>query len=800
MESFLLDLRYAVRSLRRSPSFTLVATLTLALGIGANTAMFSVARSVLFARLPFPRPDRVIAVSLRQPDGGINIFSTPDFLEWRQNSPLLAHMGAFSPRAANLSGEMPERLAGGDVSADMFPVLGVQPERGRTFTPAEDQPNGPAVIVLSHVLWQTRFHSDPAILGQTIRLDQTPYTIVGIMPAGFHVLRDSELFWTPLRLPISVPENAARNVHWIFAISRLRDGLSLEQAQARLNSAASRLMREHPDQKGSGIFLQTYRDSQTGSLRPALLLLLGSVGFVLLIACSNIANLLLARGSGRRRELSVRAALGARRSRLVRQLLTETLVLALGGGVLGIAFASVALKLLISFVPAVFGIHSVALDMPVLLVAIGLSIAVGLLFGIAPAIAGSRIDLNRDLHEGSRGTARFGRHRAVLLVSETALACVLLIGAGLAMKTLWKLGQVALGFTPDHLVTFRISAPANASNGGIEFYKRVLERMKALPGVGAAAMTRDLPMSGSDPSMPITVIGGSQPADTAVARYRAIAPGYFRAMGIDVLRGRDISDSDTATSPPVAIVSQSLAREYWPSRDPIGQQIQPRLPGASPTTVIGIAADVRHWSRDTDLEPTAYYPFTQAPAVVRPLVLRYMSIALRANLAPEAVTPSIRAAVAEIDKTTPIQDVRTMDSLVTDSSSLRRFDMSLLLTFAGLALSLAAVGVYGVMAYSVAQRTREIGIRVALGASRKDVLRLIVSHAGRLGAIGVAIGVIAAIALARVMATVVYGISPRDVATYSIAAGFVMAVILLAGYLPARRATRVDPLVALRAD
>lgn len=762
--------------------------------------MFSVMRTVLFARLPFPQPDRVIAVSLRQADGGINIFSTPDFLEWRQDSPLLAHMGAFSPRAANLAGDMPERLAGGDVSADMFPLLRVQPERGRTFTTAEDQPNGPAVIVLSHVLWKTRFHSDPAILGQTITLDQTSYTIVGVMPAGFRVLFDTELFWTPLRLPTSVTETAARNVHWIFALSRLQDGLSLEQAQARLNSESTRLAQEHPDQKGSGIWLQTYRDSLTGSLRPALLLLLGSVGFVLLIACSNLANLLLARGSGRRRELSVRVALGARRSRLVRQLLTETLALALGGGVLGIALAALALKLLVSFVPAVFGIHSVPLEMPVFLIAIGLSIAVGLLFGIAPALAASRIDPYRDLHEGSRGTGRFGRHRAVLLVSETALACVLLIGAGLAMKTLWKLGQVALGFAPDHLITFRISAPANASDGGIDFYNRVLDRMRALPGVASAAMARDLPMSGSDPSMPIAVIGAAQPTNTAVARYRAIAPGYFRALGIELLRGRDIAASDTATSPPVAIISQSLAREYWPNRDPIGQQIQPKIPGATPTTVIGVAADVRHWSRDIDVQPTAYYPFTQAPAVVRPLVLRYMSLALRANLAPEALTPSIRAGVAEIDKATPIHDVRTMDSLVADSSSLRRFDMSLLMTFAGLALSLAAVGVYGVMAYSVTQRTREIGIRVALGASRKDVLRLIVSHAGRLGAMGIAIGVVTAIALARVMATVVYGVSPRDAATYAIAAGFVLVVILLAGYLPARRATRVDPLVALRAE
>ncbi len=800
MESLLLDLRYAVRSLRKSPAFTIVAALTLALGIGANTAMFSVTRSVLFAPLPFPQPDRLLAVSLRQPDGGLNIFSTPDFLEWRASSPLLAHMGAFVPRAANLAGDMPERLAGGDISADMFSVLGVQPELGRAFTAVEDVPNGPPVVVLSHAFWATRFHAEPAVIGQTITLDGTPHTILGVMPAGFRVLSDTELFWTPLRLPAAVPENAARNVHWLIAFSRLPDGVALEQAQSQSNAVASRLAQEHPDNKGGGISLQTYRDSQTGSLRPALLMLLGSVGFVLLIVCSNIANLLLARGSGRRRELSVRAALGARRSRLVRQLLTETLVLSLAGGMLGILMAAASMKLLTSFVPATFGIRAVSLDTPVLLIAIALSLAVGLVFGIAPSIAASRVDLNRDLHEGSRGTGRFGRHRAILLVSETALACVLLIGTGLAMKTLWKLGQVALGFAPDHLITFRVSAPAGASNGGIDFYDRVLERMGTLPGIDSVALARDLPMSGTDPSMPIQVIGAKQANNATVARYRAIAPGYFRTMGIELLRGRDISSADTATSPAVAIVSQSLAREYWPNQDPIGQQIQPKLPGAAPTTVIGIAADVRHWSRDIDVQPTAYYPFTQAPAAVRPLVLRYMTVALRTQLEPEALLPSVRAAVAEIDKTTPIYDVRTMDSIVSDSSSLRRFDMSLLAIFAGLALALAAVGVYGVMAFSVTQRTREIGIRVALGASRTDVLRLIVSHAGRLGAIGVALGVIAAIALARVMATVVYGISPRDVMTFSIAAGFVMVVILLAGYLPARRATRVDPLVALRAE
>ena len=800
MESLLLDLRYAVRSLRKSPGFTVVAALTLALGIGANTAMFSVTRWVLFSRLPYPQPDRVLSVSQRQSDGGINIFSTPDFLEWRSNSPLLSHMGAFVPRAANLAGDLPERLAGGDLSADMFAVLGVQPALGRVFTSAEDVPNGPAVVVLSHTLWQTRFHSDPAILGQSLSLDGTAYTIVGVMPAAFHVVADTELFWTPLRLPLSLPDNAARNVHWLIAFTRLPEGTSVEQAQSELNVVAARLAQQHPDQKGGGIFLQSYRESQTGSLRPALLMLLGSVGFVLLIACSNIANLLLARGSGRRRELSVRAALGARRSRLVRQLLTETLVLALGGGLLGIAFAVGALKLLVSFVPATFGIRAVSLDTPILLVAIALSVAVGLLFGLAPALAASRVDLNRDLHEGSRGTGRFGRHRAVLLVCETALACVLLIGAGLALKTLWKLGQVALGFAPDHVVTFRISAPAGASNGGIDFYNRVLERMQTLPGIDSAALARDLPMSGTDPSMPIQLIGGKQPTHATAARYRAVAPGYFRTMGIQILRGRDISAADTATSPAVAIVSQSLAREYWPNQDPIGQQIQPKLPGATPTTVVGIAAEVRHWSRDIDVQPTAYYSFSQAPAAVRLLVLRYMTVALRSQLAPEALLPSVRAAIAEVDKTTPIYDVRTMDSLVAASSSLRRFDMSLLAIFATLALSLAAVGVYGVMAYSVTQRTREIGIRVALGASRSDVLRLIVSHAGRVGAIGVALGVIAAIALARVMATVVYGISPRDVTTFSLAAGFVMAVILLAGYLPARMATKVDPLAALRAD
>ena len=802
MGSLFLDLRYAVRSLIKNPGFTAVAVLTLALGIGANTAMFSVANSILFATLPFRQPDRVLSVSLRLPDGNPNIFSTPDFLEWRQESPLLAHMGAFVPRSANLAapGETPERLTGGDASSDMFSVLGVHASIGRVFMGTEDHPNGPAVVVLSHSLWQTRFQSNPAIVGKTISLDGTPYTIVGVMPAGFHVLSDKELFWTPLRLPLSVPEDSGRNVHWLVALARLPSDTSLHQAQAQLDAIATRFGREHPDLKGNGVSLQSYRDAQTGSIRPALLMLLGSVGFVLLIACSNIANLLLARGTGRRRELSVRAALGARRSRLVRQLLTETAVLAFAGGAIGIGFGWSALRLMSPLIPTTFGIGAVSLDARVLAGSIGLSLAIGLLFGIAPSLSASRVDLNRDLHEGARGTGRFGRHRAILLVSETALSCVLLIGAGLSMKTLWKLGHVALGFEPDHVMTFRISAPANASNNGIDFYNRVLDRMRSLPGVESAALARDPPMSGTDPSMPIAVIGKTQPTDTRVARYRAVAPGYFPTMGIALVRGRDISSSDTATSPSVVVISQSLAREYWPNEDPIGQQIQPKIPGAMPTTVIGIAGDVRHWSRDVDMQPTAYYPYTQAPAAVRPLVLRYMSIALRTPIGPEALLTSARAAVADVDKSVPIYDVRTMDSLVADSSSLRRFDMTLLATFAGLALALAAIGVYGVMAYSVTQRAREIGIRVALGANHSDVLRLIVAQAGRLGAIGVVLGVVAGLALSRVMATVVSGVSPHDVLTFSISSVFVMAVILLAGYLPARRATRVEAVVAIRAE
>ena len=802
MESLLLDLRYAVRSLVKSPGFTAVAVLTLALGIGANMAMFSVADSVLFARLPFRDPDRVLSVNLRQPNGNPNIFSTPDFLEWRQNSTLLAHMGAFVPRSANLAalGEVPEHIDGGNASSEIFGVLGVPPRFGRVFTSSEDQPNGAAVVVLSHGLWQSRFQSDASIVGKTISLDGAPHTILGVMPAGFHVLADTELFWTPLRLPLTAPNDSARNVHWLFALARLPSSMPIQRAQAQLDAIATRVARERPDREGTGVSLQTYRDAQTGSIRPALLMLLGSVGFVLLIACSNIANLLLARGTGRRRELSVRAALGARRSRLVRQLLTETAVLGIAGGALGIVFGWSALKIMASLIPSTFGIHRVSLDTPVLAAGIVLALFVGLLFGVAPSLSASRVDLNRDLRGGTRGTGHLGRHRAILLVSETALACVLLIGAGLTMKTLWKLGQVPLGFRPDHVVTFRISAPANASNNGIDFYHQVLDRMRSLTVIESVGMARDLPMSGTDPSVPIAVASGAQPLDTSVARYRAIAPGYFPTLGIPLLRGRDISPSDTAGSPSVVIISQSLAREYWPNQDPIGQQIQPKIPGAQPTVVIGIAGDVRHWSRDLALQPTAYYPVAQVPVAVRPLVLSYMSFALRTHIAPEALLPLVRAAAAGVDKTAPIYDVRTMDSLVADSSSLRRFDLSLLATFAGLALALAAVGVYGVMAYSVTQRTGEIGIRVALGASRADVQRLIVSHAARLGAIGVALGVIAAFALARVLAAVVYGVSPHDGTTFSIAAGFVMAAILLAGYLPARRATRIEPLVALRAE
>jgi putative ABC transport system permease protein len=804
METLIQDIRYGFRMLVKSPGFTAIAVITLALGIGTNTAMFSVVNSVLLRSVPFHDSSRVMVVWKTMSNGAPNAFSTPAFLEIRQQGDLLVHLGAFSNISYNLAGkDLPERIAGGKVNFDLFPVLGVQPILGRTFAAEEDHPGAGHAVILSHALWETRFGSAHTILGRAVTLDGDPYTVVGVMPAGFHVLSDKELFWVPLQLEAASAQASARNVHWLFGFTRLAPGTSQKQVQTVLDAVAARLKAQDATGEGGfGVTLQPVSDFVNGDVKPALLLLMGSVGFVLLIACSNVANLLLARGTIRRREISIRTALGAARMRVIRQLLTESVLLSLMGGLLGLGLAWFAVKALVAFHPSsIPSVNTIGIDATVLIFTALLCGIVGIVFGVAPALEGSKVNVSEALKEGARGSSGgFGKHRVILVVTETALASILLIGAGLSLKSLWRAESVDPGFNPAGELTFRVAAPSQFKGEQIPlFYQQVLERVRVLPGVQTAVLARNLPMSGTDPSMPIAIEGTPPPPSQVpvVTRFRAVGPDYFSGLQTSLLGGREFSEHDTAAAPKVAIVSESLAKLYWPKENALGKRLKPELTGGEWCTVVGVAADVRHWAADVDVEPTAYYPYAQVPEAFLPLLEGSMTIALRSRNAAGLLS-SIRSAVADVDKTVPIYDVKSMEAMVADSGSLRRFGMWLIGAFAALALTLATLGIYGVMAYSVSQRTREIGIRIALGAQRWNVLRLIMEQGAKLALVGVVVGLVGAVALTRVMTSLLFGVSATDLGTFSVVPVIVLVLILLGCYIPARRATKLDPVVALR--
>lgn len=803
MDTLRQDIRYGIRSLLRTPSFTIIAVLTIALAIGANTAMFSVVNAVLLRPLPYAKPDRLMAVWQYDPNGSINAFTTPNFVDWQRQGGIVSGLAAFSAQSYNLADQdVPEHIGGGLLSKEILPAFGVQPVLGRNFTAEEDRPNGPPVVLLSNVLWKTRFNSDPNILDRTVKLDGIPYTVVGVMPPAFSVLSRNELLWTPLKMDPNDPSKS-RRIHWMWGFLRLPDGISQKQAQAEIDGIAARLKQQDPTGDAArGLQLQSMPEFVYGDVKPALLLLMGSVALVLLIACSNVVNLLLARGASRQAELSVRSALGAPRMRLIRQLLTESLVLALFSGALGLGLGALALKLLLAMHPTnIPRVENVHIDASVLLFTFGVSLFVGVIFGLAPAFTNSRANLSEVLKESVRtSSGRIGKQRAIFVFAETMLACMLLIGAGLATKSLWVLSKVSPGFNPHNVTALRVGVPRTMPPAEIPgFYHRVLDRVQNLPGVESATIGRDLPMTGAaDPSMPIQLDGVTPtigPNET-ITRFRAVAPSYFHTLQVPILRGREFVDSDTSTSLNVVVVSEMLAKRYWPGEDPIGKRLKPEIPNAPFYTVVGEAADVRHWSLDVELEPTAYYPYTQVPLSMLPLLERNMTIAVRGNTA--AVVPSVRAAVAGIDKTVPVFNVHTMDELGSDTGAVRRFDMALLLSFAALALALSAIGVYGVIAYSVAQRTREIAIRMAVGAKRADVLRLVLAQGAKLACVGVIAGTIGALFLSKLMASLLYEVDPRDWLTFSLVPLVLMAIILLACFVPAQRAASIQPNTALR--
>jgi predicted permease len=806
MEELTHDIRFGIRSLVKSSRFTIAAVIALALGIGANTAMFSVVHSVLLKAWPGRDSSRLLVVSQRLANGATNLFSTQDFLDWKQQGGVLARMAAHVSWEFNLSGAgaQAERVAGGEISSDWLPTLGVEPILGRFFSEQEDVAGSGNFVVLSSALWKSRYSANPDIVGQPIQLDGAPYTVVGVLPAGFNGFDDKELLWTPLQLRPGNGVGASPNLHWLSGCIRLPDAISLAQARSELDAVAARLHRENPSgDRGFGVYLQTLNDAFTADVRPALLMLMGCVGFVLLIACANVANLLLARGAVRQREMAVRAALGASPLRIIRQLLTESVLLAGAGCAAGIVIAFIFLRgVLVIHPPAIPRIEQIGIDGTVLTCSLLVSVLVGILFGLAPALDATRVDVNDALRERSSSTSRgFGRHRSVLVITETALACMLLVGTGLALRSLWSLRSVKLGFAPESVLTFRIAAPLQLTGSRISgFYHDVVERVRALPGVESAAVARDFPLGGTDPSMPIdTDDKTTAPVQgEIITKYRAVSEDYFRALEIPVLQGHAFNERDSAASLPVAVVSESLARSYWPGESAVGKRIKPRFAGSSWCVVVGVIADVRHWGADVAPDPTAYYPYTQVPDAMRSLVEANMGIAVRSRLEQRALLHSIQTVVADIDSQAPVYDVKTMESMVADSDSLRNFDLLLLVGFSFLALTLAAVGVYSVMAYSVSQRTREIGVRVALGATAGDVLRLILQQGARLAIVGSVVGVVLAFFLRRIMASFLYGLSANDSLVLCLVPCMMILVILLACWLPARRATKIDPMAALR--
>jgi putative ABC transport system permease protein len=806
MDRLVQDIRFGVRSLLRSRGFAIAAVATLALGIGANTAMFSVIHSVLMKSWPARDSGRLLVVSQRQAAGATNLFSTKDFLDWKQQGGVLAGMGAHVSWEFNLSGSgtQPERVAGGEVSSEWLPALGIEPMLGRYFSAREDVAGAGHFVLLSSALWKSRYDANPGIVGKSVPLDGAPYTVVGVMPAGFNGLDGKELLWTPLQLRANSGVGASPNVHWLGGMIRLPDGVSLAQAQGELDSIAARLHKQGPSgDMGFGVYLQTLNDAFTSNVRPALLMLMGCVGFVLLIACVNVANLLLARGAVRQREMAVRTALGASPLRIVRQLLTESVLLAVAGGVSGIGMAFLLLRgVLAIHISSVPRIEETGIDGAVLGYSLLISVMVGVLFGLAPAIEAARVNVNDGLGERGGSTSRgFGRHRSVLVITETALACMLLIGTGLALKSLWSLKSVKLGFEPANVLTFRVAAPGQFTGSRIsDFYRDVVERVRALPDVESAAVARDFPLSGIDPSMPIATESKTYvPVEgEVVTRYRAVGEDYFRTLQIPLLAGRSFNEQDRADSPAVAVVSESLARRYWPGESAIGKRIKPRIPGGSWTMVVGVAADVRHWGADVTIEPTAYYPFTQVPDSMRSLIEANMGIAARSRVAQRDLLHSIGAAVMAVNADVPVYEAKTLESMVADTDSLRNFDLVLLGGFSLLALTLAAVGVYAVMAYSVSQRTREIGVRIALGARPRDVMRLILQHGARLAIAGSVLGVAGAFFLRKILASFLYGLSANDPLILCVVPCVMVGIIVAACWLPARRAMKIDPMVALR--
>lgn len=799
MRTLLQDLRYGARMLLKSPGFTVVAIIALALGIGANTAIFSVINAVLLRPLAYPKADEIVYFSGVNTAKGISRsnISAPDYVDWTKQNKVFAQMAAFVTGGAILTGtNEPERVPRAVVTASFFNVLGVQPVLGRAFLAEEDQPNSQQVAVLSYGLWKRRFGSDANIIGNKITVSGRIMTVVGVMPAGYEFPEQTQI-WTSLRLDAS---DEKRDNRAYEAIGRIKPDVSLEQAQAQISTINAQLAKSYEETNiGWDIKLVRLHERLVGDVRPSLLALLGAVAFVLLIACANVANLLLARASARQKEMAVRTALGASRLRVVRQLLTESVLLSLMGGTLGLLLSVWLTDLLIALSPADTPRFSeINLDYRVLGFTMIVSCLTGVLFGLAPALQASKIDLNEALKEGGRGMCeshRRNRLRSLLVVSEIALSLMLLVGAGLLIKSFQHLRDVKPGFTPEHVLTMIVPLPYakyHEPQQRADFYRQLVERVKALPGVASAGMVLNLPLNGGGFSVWRSFIREGHPMTTeesANASYLVTTPDYFRTMEIPLLAGRNFNDRDTENSPMVVIISETMARRYFGSKeDAIGKRITMEFP----REIVGVVGDTKPSTLDADAAAQTYVAYTQDAT------WNSMALAVRTNGEPTLMTAAVRHEVLAIDKDQPIYNIKTMEDVVINSVGSRRVSVLLFSVFASIAFVLAALGIYGVMAYSVAQRTHEIGVRLALGAQVSDILRLVIRQGMTLALIGVGTGLVGALFLTRVMRSLLFGVSATDPFIFALVAVLFGIVALAACYIPARRATKVDPMIALR--
>ncbi|MBZ5609964.1 MAG: ABC transporter permease [Acidobacteriia bacterium] len=799
-------LRHSIRALLKTPGFTLAAILALALGIGGNTAMFSLVNAVLLRPLPYRSPERLVIVSQTLQSRAANDASAADFQDWRDRARSFEQMAAFSGSAFNLTGgDRPEKLIGMTVTSGFFETLGVAPALGRGFVAGEDQPGANHAVVLSDGLWRRQFGADPKLIGKNIQISQQSYTVIGVMPRGFRFYGPEYELWTPLTLD---PDRANRSYHFLLAVARLKTGVTLASARAELDVIARQLTAEYPKtNQALGASVVPLDEELVGSVRPAMLLFMGAVALVLLIACANVANLLLVRAAGRQTEFAIRAALGAGRGDIVRRLLSESMLLAVAGGALGVFLAQLCIRALVALDPGgIPRLDEIGIDVRVLAFTIAVSLVTGILFGLAPASQLSKIDLNETLKEGSRGASlgrRGGRTRAAFVVAEFALALVLLVGAGLLIRSFAAMLETSPGFRTENLLTMNVSVqpeqyasePLMAAD-----FERALEKIRAIPGVLSAAAGTNVPGNELNQGRAFAIQGRpSKAGQIQGAAYLSVSPAYFRAAGIPLLRGREFTAQDRRGAPDVVIISDAMARRFFPGEDPIGKRIvcaslqfRARTLGAPlPREIVGVVGDVQHVGQGPDRSVEMYAPQMQN-------VIPFTYLMVRTAADPSRLSQAMVRAVNSVLKDSPVAGVKTIEQRRADSVARPRFHMLVVGAFAGVALLLAAIGIYGVMAYSVAQRTQEIGIRMALGADARRVLALVLGNAIKLAGAGVALGLAGAFAATRLMTSLLYDVKPADPLTFTAVALVIVVISALATLIPAWRAAHTDPARTLR--